>query len=307
MWWGSMQAKVHLLDLAAMAKYAYDEWETDEHYTRLLKESFGEQNVENVYYDPAKRFPRVVAARLCRNGEAGGAGPCTIIMAVRGTSNKIEILTDISLFSTVVVMQMLDKMVPLLGTLPVAVLSSIIGDFRHPFMKQTQHEIMDDLTSVAKNLTRRYPYDKLVLTGHSLGGSFAELIGARMRIPAVGFSAPGQFYLLKTFKVHREQIEQTLLTIMPSLDPVPHVASHIDMVQRIQCRLPTGKHRPPWACHSLDGTSCELWRVCGDPLLRDFSKVCLGLDDTTSNMSNPMVNGSCRGLPFGGKTAECLA
>jgi len=196
-------------------------------------------------------------------------------MAVRGTSSKLEVMTDIGIFSTVAVLQVLDKVAPVLGTLPVSVLALILSYFRSGFLKGAQHEIIHNLQETKKQLEKKWPGDAFVATGHSLGGAFAELLGARLKIPAVGFSAPGQFYMMKTYKIDRESVSQNLVTIMPSLDPVPHVAKHMDMVQHIQCRDENGVHRKPWSCHSLENTMCELWRVCGDVDRRDFSQTCL--------------------------------
>jgi len=293
MWWGKPEAKVSLLDLGAMASYAY--YDEKENFEENLNKTFGDGKAKNIHFDPESTMPRVVAARLCRGSDDDGQ--CTVIMAVRGTSSKIEVLTDIGIFSTVAVLQLLDKFAPVLGTLPVSVLSLILTNFRSGFLKGTQHHIIHSLAETKESLQKKWPDDDFVATGHSLGGAFAEILGARQNIPAVGFSAPGQFYLMKTYGILRESVSQNVVTIMPSLDPVPHVASHLDMVQRIQCRDAQGVHRKPWSCHSLDNTMCELWRVCGDVHKRDFAQRCL-----TSKLVNP----DCIGKDFSAnENARC--
>lgn len=271
MWWGKPEAKVSLLDLGAMAFYAYADRE--ENFEDNLNKTYGEGKATKVHFDGESAVPRVVAARLCRS--SSDHGQCTVVMAVRGTSSKMEVMTDIGIFSTVAVLQVLDKLAPVLGTLPVSVLALILSHFRSGFLKGAQEEIIQSLQETKEQLEKKWPGDAFVATGHSLGGAFAELLGARLKIPAVGFSAPGQFYMMKTYKIDRESVSQNLVTIMPSLDPVPHVAKHLDMVQKIQCRDEHGVHRKPWSCHSLDNTICELWRVCGDVDGRDFSQTCL--------------------------------
>jgi len=144
-----------------------------------------------------------------------------------------------------------------------------------------------------------------VITGHSLGGNFAELVGARKRIPAIGFSAPGQFYLMHTFGVQRQEITQDVVTIVPSNDIVPHVAEHVDTMQRILCRAKDGTYRSPLDCHEIDATGCELWRVCGDIERRNFAKKCLDAPANKTS-SDALVNNSCVGQIFEtSKDAKC--
>merc|ERR1712129_320433 len=85
----------------------------------------------------------------------------------------------------------------------------------------------------------------------------------------------GQFYMMKPFHIDRQAIAENIMTIIPSMDIVPHVAKHVDIVQRILCRTKNGKFRPPAKCHSIEASGCEIWRVCGDIQKRNFSEKCL--------------------------------
>merc|ERR1712073_237947 len=113
-------------------------------------------------------------------------------------------MADLGIFPTVTILQVLDKIGPLFGTLPQHVIGFFLDVFRLPFLRQTQEKISDALIETARELQKNYSHDKLVVTGHSLGGSFAELTGARLRIPAVGFSAPGHFYLMRSVMITRQ-------------------------------------------------------------------------------------------------------
>merc|ERR1712073_68145 len=110
--WGSQQVRVRLLDLGAMAYYAYVRKE--DKFKQFLSESFDteDKKTEIVHFDEFDDLPRIVASRTCQTN----AEPCTLIMAVKGTSTRLEVMTDIGIFSTVSVMQMLDMIAPLLGT-----------------------------------------------------------------------------------------------------------------------------------------------------------------------------------------------
>merc|ERR1719223_1302807 len=61
MWWGNPNAPVRLLDLSAMAYYAYAKDKTD--FDRMLKESF--ISAKEVHFDDFKQLPRIVASRVC--------------------------------------------------------------------------------------------------------------------------------------------------------------------------------------------------------------------------------------------------
>jgi len=285
--WGSPQAPVHVLDLAAMAYYSYAKNKTV--FDDLLNKSF--DSATCVHFDEYHTIPRIVAMRKCGDTTEN----CTTIMAVKGTSSKLEVMTDLGIFSTVSVLQMLDVVAPLLGTVPKTVIAYMIDFFRMPFMKNTQRGFIEKIEDVAKWLEGNYSNDTLLITGHSLGGNFAELVGAKKDIPAIGFSAPGQFYMMKTFEIGRQSIAENVVTIVPSMDPVPHVARHVDTVQRILCRRPDGRYRLFSECHSIEATSCELWRVCGDIGKRDFGRKCLDEPNENSSRTEPFVSEDCVG------------
>merc|ERR1712079_109878 len=113
-------------------------------------------------------------------------------------------MSDIGIFAGVVVMQLLDKIAPMAGTLPVDVIGWVLDAARFPFLRDTQKQLLARIEKVVDKVRQGYTKDTLVITGHSLGGAFAEVSGARLRIPAVGFSAPGQYFLMKSFGLQRQ-------------------------------------------------------------------------------------------------------
>jgi len=164
-------------------------------------------------------------------------------------------------------------------------------------MRRKQESFFTKMEKVVGQLQARFPNDAMVITGHSLGAFFAEVAGAKLNVKAVGFSAPGQFYLSETLRTTRQSLLQNSLTIIPSSDVVPHVADHIDMVQRIHCLDNSGHPRNSEECHRLDLATCELWRVCGDKEGRNFAKTCL---------KSKLVNRDCIGRFFSSsKDAKC--
>merc|ERR1712079_10262 len=100
---------------------------------------------------------------------------------------------------------------------------------------------------------------------------------------------------MKPFHIDRQAIAENVMTVIPSMDIVPHVAKHVDIVQRILCRSKDGKFRPSVQCHSIEATGCEIWRVCGDIQRRNFSKKCLDERGPKEARKEAFVNESCVG------------
>ncbi|KDO18494.1 hypothetical protein SPRG_16149 [Saprolegnia parasitica CBS 223.65] len=110
----------------------------------------------------------------------------------------------------------------------------------------------------------------IVVTGHSLGGAMAAVVGAKMHLPAVSFSGPGLLYSRGRFDIDDERsIRDYVLTVKPRGDFVPRVDRLGGLVQDIDCR-----RNNPKACHGTDTHACEFYLTCGDKRGRDWSRVC---------------------------------
>jgi len=130
----------------------------------------------------------------------------------------------------------------------------------------------------------RNPKTKFVLTGHSLGGTIAEIVAAKRGIPALVWSAPGTLYSQGFFSgnqigsVSEERIQRNTAVVVPDNDMVARVDSQQSVVNRIQCfrrhHMPVNYLFGTVECHRIQKSACEVWRVCGDPMRRDFSETC---------------------------------
>ena len=75
-----------------------------------------------------------------------------------------------------------------------------------------------------KNVTELYPNANIWLTGHSLGGALASLIGTTFGVPAVAFESPGE-----------RLAAQRLHLPSPPLSPVTHVYHTADPIPQGTC------------------------------------------------------------------------
>uniref|UniRef100_M4B972 Fungal lipase-type domain-containing protein n=1 Tax=Hyaloperonospora arabidopsidis (strain Emoy2) TaxID=559515 RepID=M4B972_HYAAE len=186
------------------------------------------------------------------------------VIAVRGTATATDALEDLHYWFGVSIMQAANIFVPFLKQLPSQFVVEMLSmKFLRAVMSPPVYsELLDHVSAVRKRVG-----DRLVLTGHSLGGAMAAMVGAKTHTPAVSFSGPGLLYTRGRFDVDDECIRDYVLTVKPRRDIVPQVDELGGMVQEIECRRDN-----PLACHSTVTHMCELYAACGDKRKRDWSK-----------------------------------
>jgi len=269
--WGSPDGPLSVLDLAALAMFAY---EPDcMRIPDLLKSSFGKGagSPRMEVCMPYESLPRWVSFYFPPR-KRGGEG--TRVFSVKGTSTWRDIYVDTNLFATIQVLQALSKVVPILSLLPVPLIQGIVGPIRG-----AETHIWEDLASAIESrqdeaAQRGRGTDKVVLTGHSLGGAIAQIVAARLQLPALLFSAPGVTYSARRFDLKSDWVRHVTV-VVPDNDFVPLVDVQAGVVQRLACLDREGKGASARVCHSLRKTACELWRACGDAAGRDFTSACL--------------------------------
>jgi lipase ATG15 len=112
---------------------------------------------------------------------------------------------------------------------------------------------------------------QVVLTGHSLGGGIASIVGAIAKIPTVTFLSPGMYQTASKFFYHSskhyrqftELVHNQSISIQVENDFVgKYLDSHAGLVQTITCSV---DHLAPLTCHLIDNCICNLVRHCKDP------------------------------------------
>jgi len=123
------------------------------------------------------------------------------------------------------------------------------------------------------------------VTGHSLGGGIATIVGSTLGIPSVSFSGPGLYYSKWQFEtktsdevsLHPDLAEAVNLgtTFMPSNDVVPRVDGQIGNIQHTACSVKNSLH-----CHLISTMICDLLHRCGDDQHRERFRDCSGTKQT---------------------------
>ncbi|KAF0747017.1 hypothetical protein AaE_007898 [Aphanomyces astaci] len=111
----------------------------------------------------------------------------------------------------------------------------------------------------------------VILTGHSLGGAIARVVGSVLGKPSVSFSPPGsgQTYSKlvhdiagQDMQVDRSRLHHECTCVLPEYDPVTMIDTQSGLIQRITCDTPHLSMQ--LSCHMIQGTLCNLLQHCGD-------------------------------------------
>eukprot|EP00741_Cyanophora_paradoxa_P023927 tig00021687_g23109.t1 len=182
----------------------------------------------------------------------GGTSPLAVV-AVRGTTGYRDWMQNISIWLSAAAVQVAASLGSFMSTWPTGAIALLIKRLASlvpcAATKGTGH---------VRALRAREPSLPVLLAGHSLGGGLAKLVGAKLSVPAVTFSAPGLLYNSLRFHVTREALDATGVTVVPAFDYVPTLDLQSGLQQAVRCPA-----HHPFSCHMMCSTLCELEAACG--------------------------------------------
>jgi len=189
------------------------------------------------------------------------------VLAVRGTNNGWDALSDAQLWSAAWLSQALRFILPF-GELWNPILENLIyfvSALQSTRLKKVAY--YQPLAKFVRHLKEEGSYDgiysDLRITGHSLGGGLAMIAGAQTGTPAIGLSGPNNMLSRLTFKprITKEQLDEFTFNIIPDKDPVPRIDDRAELYQRIHCRASDSNFAD---CHTSTRSLCEILSTCGN-------------------------------------------
>ncbi|KAJ3367296.1 hypothetical protein GGF31_007639 [Allomyces arbusculus] len=202
--------------------------------------------------------------------------PGVSVVAIRGTSSMEDVLQDLHLFSTPLVLQASSYFGTLVSLWPRTVVAQVVHwvaryvafsnfVYSQEVEARTARLVGQDVnittTGVGGNTTMTTVQRQVVLVGHSLGGAVAQVIGSRLGVPALGVSSPGLGFSYLNFGTTLEKLTEWGTNIVPFSDPVPMCDEQVSTVV----------HLP---CYQSVPSNCHKWRST----LRTLIDLCSGVD-----------------------------
>ena len=181
------------------------------------------------------------------------------IIGIRGTTSSREWFQYLKLWSEIISYQVTSVALPK-QTFSLNFVTSYIT--ASSFLERLLHNNREDFafSSVESYVQKinRTAGSTILLTGHSIGGGLAKIVGSRQKVMTVAFSSPGEVFSRAKFGITLDDLQRYTISVVSRDDMITWVDNHGGLVQYISCNA--GGHVQ---CHSIINTYCELKRGCG--------------------------------------------
>ncbi|CAE7029026.1 unnamed protein product [Symbiodinium sp. CCMP2456] len=273
--WGADKQGLNILDLSILAFASSFGFEDDvrEGLGEMLNGTFPDWELLEVeHWSTTGRW--IVVAIPSRNVR---------IISVRGTSSLRDAYANLQIYSSIVVLQFMGILTPVLSLMPQGVIQRVAsGGISKSLRKSFRVDAGLSAAAHRHKEEARKAGQVLIMTGHSLGGALVGAVSTEVNVQGVGFSPPGLLFQKYQWDLDVSRLTRAFTVIQPTNDVVPQVDQQRGLIEWLPCK------ENALTCHRLTHTACLLWAQCGDSRARDWRATCskwFGIEDL--NMPQP--------------------
>lgn len=211
------------------------------------------------------------------------------VVTIRGTdmTSVLDALQDVDMYLESFVYHIVSHLVPGLRMLPGQIVRDLIrlssdawpqdgiacidrGCERDAAVRAERRYydiVLRFLNDDADEFATKYPHDRLLQIGHSLGGSIGAIVASRFPLAyrSYGFSSPGVELSMYKFGISSpEAVRRKATTVAVDNDVVPLIGGQIGTSVPLAC-FDSVKER----CHSMESIVNSMWQICKEETLRE--------------------------------------
>ena len=189
----------------------------------------------------------------------------TSVFVIQGTMTIYDALQDIAIYALSSSIELISNIFALDSILPDVFIADLIDLISNDdFSIKTHLKIQKAM----KQFQFTYPKNQwtTIVAGHSLGGSYANMLAALQEIPSVTFSPPGLRHISKSLGINTEQLELAksyILSFVPMYDTIAKFDEPVGATIQIPCSLKYNTANS-MKCHSPMRTLSTLIMACPD-------------------------------------------
>ncbi|KAJ3375811.1 hypothetical protein GGF31_003016 [Allomyces arbusculus] len=240
-------ARLNLADLTALSAVAYSSTSDD----------------ATTYLHGNPRLADVQVAHANLNDTTGvrfwefrfpSTAPGLSVVAIRGTSTLEDVLEDARLWSTPLLLQGSSYFGTFFVLWPRTAMAAVVRVVAQ-YLAFSRFLYSVEVEAYTRTLVQSG--QKVLVTGHSLGGGLAQVVGSRVQVPAVAISGPGLGMSYLAYDTTVEAIAKWTVNVVPFSDPVPMADDQVAAQIHIPCHQAI-----PSNCHSIKNTLQTIEDMC---------------------------------------------
>ncbi|KAJ3371128.1 hypothetical protein GGF31_003551 [Allomyces arbusculus] len=198
------------------------------------------QGAEIWYESPADSAVRFREFRF-------SSAPNVSVVAIRGTANMGEVWESVHMWSTPLFITASTYLGTFAAIWPRDVTASLVAFLARNVVFSSFLYVRGVERYVVENITKGEPGRTVYLTGHSLGGGIAQIVGSRLGMQAVTVSSPGLGKSYKNYDTSIEALAQWAINVVPSRDPICMIDEQVSGLVPMPCY----QRDAPHDCHMV--------------------------------------------------------
>ncbi|GAB1219134.1 hypothetical protein ENUP19_0014G0026 [Entamoeba nuttalli] len=217
--------------------------------------SFQYHNKNGLYY--------IIGTKVCKEDKTDKEQNKVKVIAFKGTNSLSDGLYDIQLFAESAFPTISVTVFPVFTKQTLSRISYGLSFFGTKAFEKDEPTLL----GTAKKIVKEEMKDgiPLVVTGHSLGGGIANIVGTEYGLSSFGISPPGTFLGSKGLGLKKKDVTVLARAVIPDRDPVAALGIDGGLQIRIPCNANSLK------CHGIHNSVCMIGELCID---KSMIKLC---------------------------------